>query len=61
MFDLNTKYIKYPSFKSHTIIEFHGMKGEKNMSFLEIEMKTFPHMIVTVPLRWEWKHEPLYI
>lgn len=52
MFDLNTKYIKHPSFKSHTIIEFHGMKGEKNMSFLEIEMKTLPHMIVTDLLQW---------
>lgn len=52
MFDLNTKYIKHPSFKSHTIIEFHGMKGEKKMSFLEIEMKTSPHMIVTDLLQW---------
>lgn len=33
MFDLNTKYIKYPSFKSHTIIEFHGMKGGEKHVF----------------------------
>lgn len=48
MFDLNIKYIKYLLFKLYMIIEFYGMKGEKNMFFLEIEMKMFFYMIVIV-------------
>lgn len=52
MFDLNTKYIKYPSFKSHTIIEFHGMKGgEKHVFSGDRNQNVTVHDCITVPLQ----------